>query len=117
MPRCLEPGDTFDIWLDFDADRPLESRPVFVCKTLSVRQCASLSKAFDAVFENASGTFEDLHSRVCEELCKVISGWRNMGGREFSHGEMLELLTSNEIFELVRKIIRGESLSTEEKKS
>ncbi len=30
---------------------------------------------------------------------------------------LLELLTSNEVFELARKIIRGESVSVEEKKS
>lgn len=126
MGRALEPGVPIELVLDWDMDKPVESRPVFITKALSIRGRERLAAAYDEFFDvlrSEEGTAERLVSGTLDLLELFITGWKNQKDPDtgvdipFSRDGFKDVLTQAEAFELVRKAISGTEPTTEEKKS
>jgi len=113
MPRALEPGITFDVVLDSDKDKPEDSRPTFIFRSLSCREWAK-----------CNGFYERLDGKTCEtvvdELLAAVSlgltGWRNLG-IQFDASRLGDIVTVQEARELLDKCVRGNVPDADEKKS
>jgi hypothetical protein len=93
MPRCLEPGATFEVVLDDDADKPVP--PTFVFRSLSVREWKNAA---------ASG---GLDAAIASVKLGLV-GWKNMkrDGKEipFDREELDAVVDELEVVELLRKV-------------
>lgn len=120
MPLALEPGESNVIWLDIDADKPIETRPVFFILAQSMRGQIKFGKAYDEFIAGLTTT-NDAANGMCELLATIIVGWRNMiqDGVEipFSQDAFLDILTLKESQELVQKVLSYSRVSADEKKS
>jgi hypothetical protein len=117
MPKSLEPGESFEIWLDSDAVTPKETRPVFLCKTQSMRGQRKLCDAYDRFYDPASN--ESVNERfdfLVDVVSEIVVGWRNMGGVEYSRDAIDAVLSHAEALEVIRKVGYNRP-SHEEKKS
>lgn len=97
MPLGLDPDATVELWLDSDADKPIESRPVFLFRFLTcrnVRQVQDLRK-------QAIDSQVDTLKLIDEALLIGLAGWRNMNGIPFSPEAINDVLTPQEKWELV----------------
>lgn len=104
MPKCLDPDSTFTVWLDSDAGKPIESRPVFEVKYQTGRQTIRLMDLYDNMGERSSGA--ELMREVFASIASTLVGWRNMG-RDFDPDALPDLLSYVEVMELFGKIIGG----------
>lgn len=114
MPILLEPGATFPVWLESDKTRPMESRPIFDAKAQSMRGQRKLLAVVDMIF--AEGVTVDQvfdASRDC--LFDSLGGWRNIA-TGFSREAIEDVLTFDEVRELLRKIAGNQRMSGDEKK-
>jgi hypothetical protein len=119
MPRACEPGLKFDLWLEFDADKPEAVRPVFVCRTLSMSEKMKIGRVLDLLGESKDS--DDLYNRLVDGLAGCFSGWRNMTDRdgnpvEFGPDGLRQVLTLYEGIELIRKALNAQVLSADDKK-
>jgi hypothetical protein len=114
MPRFLEPNQKFSIVLDSDKDKPVESRPTFFAKSLSMREQTKLGGELDQAW--GLGTTEAIFEATCEMLKGYIVGWQNMGSFEFGC-DVQEFLSFDEAKELLRKVLANQHVTNEEKKS
>jgi hypothetical protein len=115
MPIALEPGLTFDVWLDWDADKPIESRPVFIAKTQSLRHQREIHRVIDMIFE-PDAKVDDVFDSAVRCVLMTCVGWRNMADLPFNQSSIEEILSFSEIRELLRKIAANQRMSVEEKK-
>ena len=76
MPIFLEPDQTFEVCLDADQSKPIETRPVFVCLSQSMRGQRSILHAVDLLDENHS--VNEIFNATLAELVRVVVGWRNI---------------------------------------
>jgi len=114
MPLFLEPGKKLAIWLESDEHKPIESRPVFFVKSLSMRQQQTLGEEIDEAA--AKPTTKEIFEANCELANKYIIGWENMG--EFVYGcDLQEFLSYHEVRELMRRTMANQYVKIEEKKS
>ncbi len=115
MPLFLEPDQRFPIVLDSDLDKPIDSRPTFYARSLSMRAQNELSSAIDGIFEHAKST-TDICDRTVEVLDGKLVGWSNMG--DFAYGcDVREFLSQQEALQLLRKIMGNQHVQLAEKKS
>lgn len=114
MPRFLEPNQKFPIVLDSDKDKPIESRPTFFAKSLSMREQTKLGTQLDEAFGHA--TTDAIFGATCELLKEYLVGWKNMGSFEFGC-DVQEFLGHDEARELLRKVLANQHVTIEEKKS
>ena len=116
MPLKLEPGQTFDVWLEVDADKPAADRPTFEVSVLSVRQQRRLSNAIDRLMDvtNLEST-DEFYDGFIDLVMEHVSGWRNMG-MELTRDNVEDLLTYRELQDLLNRIQIGQDMSDEEKK-
>jgi hypothetical protein len=115
MPVFLEPNIVFPIVLDCDKDKPPETRPTFFAKSQSMRGQTEIASRLDELTDR-NKTLAELFSDTVDEAMKVITGWENMGGYEFSKDSMIEVLTYSEVRELIRKVMSNQHVKPEEKK-
>jgi hypothetical protein len=118
MPKSLEPEiDVFEVWLQSDANKPIETRPVFICKTQSMRGQRKLLTAYDQFYDTTTNeTIDQKFATLIDVVFSILAGWRNMGGKDLTRESIDELLTHAEATELVRKVAMN-APSHEEKKS
>jgi hypothetical protein len=120
MPLALEPGEKNIVWLDVDADKPIETRPVFFILAQSMRGQMKFGKAYDDFIAGIKTT-DEAASGMCELLASVVVGWKNMfkDGVEipYSQDAFLDILTLKESQELVQKVLGYSRVSSDEKKS
>ena len=114
MPILLEPGATFDVWLESDKDKPTATRPTFTAKAQSMRGQRKILAVIDLIFADGV-TVDDVFDRSRDCLFGALDGWRNMGG-PFSKDAIEDALTFEEIRELLRKIGHNQRMSGDEKK-
>lgn len=115
MPLFLEPNQRFPIVLDSDLGKPIESRPTFYARSLSMRAQNDLSSAIDGIFEHAKST-TDICDRTVEVINRYVCGWSNMG--DFAYGcDVREFLSQQEALQLLRKIMGNQHVQLPEKKS
>lgn len=114
MPILLEPGATFDVWLESDKDKPAATRPAFTAKAQSMRGQRKILAVIDLIFADGV-TVDDVFDKSRDCLFDSLDGWRNMGG-SFSKDAIEDALTFEEIRELLRKIGHNQRMSGDEKK-
>lgn len=128
MPMASDPNATTEYWLAIDKDKPIESRPVFLVKFMTVREHERVETLIQKAFE-APGTKQgniDCYKLLCEAIAVGVVGWRNMTDAEGkavafeATGAKLEeavarvRLTQREIWELVRGYPRSVSLAADD---
>ena len=118
MPKSLEPEvDIFEVWLQSDAAKPIESRPVFLCKTQSMRGQRKLLIAYDQFYDTKSDDpIEQRFDTLIDCVLEIVVGMRNMGDHKLTKESIDALLTHAEATELIRKVAMN-APSHEEKKS
>ncbi len=114
MPRFLEPNQKFPIVLDSDKDKPIDLRPTFFAKSLSMREQNKLGAQLDEAF--AHKTTVAIFDATCELLKEHLVGWQNMGSYEFGC-DVQEFLGHDEAREILRKVLANQHVTPEEKKS
>lgn len=114
MPLFLEPEQRFPIVLDSDKDKPKETRPTFFAKSHSMRSQRKLSEQIDAGF--AADDVNAIYDANSQLLFENLIDWQNMGGHAFSLESIREILSFQEVRELLRKIVSNQHLGPEEKK-
>ena len=120
MPLALDPSQTFPIWLDSDADK--KPRPEFHFRALTIRdrqRVHSLPEQFKA---NDSITADEIVDQSMDLFSDLCSGWSNMIGRDgqpivFSRDSVLDVLTHQELWELMNQAAYNSHVSHAEKKS
>lgn len=119
MPLALEPNQSFDVVLPSDKDKPAESRPTFVARTQSMRGQRQVLKALDDSVDvsNDELTYDRMFTIIVDQLERVLVGWRNMGGVEFSREGLEEVLSFREARELLSLVAYNQAVQHEEKKS
>jgi len=110
----LEPDQKFLIVLRIDEDKPIESRPAFFAKSLSMRQQTKLSNALDEAW--GLSTTEAIFEATCGLLNEYLTGFKNMG-RVAAGTDYQEFLSHEEARELLRKVLANQHVNAEEKKS
>lgn len=121
MPIATDPQQTFNIVLEFDEDKPAETRPTFICRYLTARQWKQIARLQDEIDEASRG--DVALDKILDALTMSVAGWRNMtdtDGREipFDLSGLDALLTMGEVMELFQKILTGQKpTETDEKKS
>jgi hypothetical protein len=113
MPIFLEPDQTFEVCLDADQSKPVETRPVFVCLSQSMRGQRSILQAVDLLDEKHS--IDEIFDATISELKRVVVGWRNVE-RPFVVDDLDNLLTYREARELLIKVAYNQRMDTNEKK-
>jgi hypothetical protein len=122
MPLALEPGSKHKIWLDIDADKPFETRPMFLIKAQTMRTQVALGTAVDEFYDSVqSFNSQTAMDRICEMLSTCIVGWENIeiDGESipFQIDLIQDILNSHEGLELINKVLAYNKLSVDEKKS
>lgn len=113
MPRALEPDVTFDVVLESDRDKPSDSRPTFVYRSLTCREWSKAAGFFD----HASGlTAAEFVEQIVEVASIGLVGWRNMG-IEFDKSKLLDVVTPAEARELLQRSVNGAVPDPEAKKN
>ena len=115
MPIALEPGLTFEVWLDSDAEKPIESRPRFIAKTQSLRQQREIHRVIDMVFQ-PDVQVDDVFNAAVDCVLTSCVGWKCMGDFAFSRDSIEDVMSFSEIRELLRKIAANQRMSADEKK-
>jgi hypothetical protein len=115
VPISLSTKRTFPIWLDSDAEEPMETRPVFMCRFLSADEVIDLQEAAREAFRPGT-LYTDSRQRACAALAGKIVGWRNMRdaqGQEIAWGTrpLSAVCTFEELSELAEKAWRQSELS------
>lgn len=116
MPLFLEPGQKYPIVLDSDADKPKETQPRFFAKSQCMRSQQRIGEVLDLWHEEGV-TIATLFDQTIDVLDGVVIGWENMGDLEFSADAMRDVLTYNEVRELLRKVMWNQHMTADEKKS
>ena len=117
MPAFLEPNQAFAVVLDIDKDKPKDVQPTFFAKSLCMRDQRKLLSMLDRLNEDYYKSHDEAFNDAKQELSKVVNGWRNMGGLEFSTEAFEDALQYTEARELLRKIANNQHVQLEEKKS
>lgn len=76
MPLATNPNKTVPIWLDGDADIPMETRPVFLCRFLTRFEIDSIFEELQEIPTLTDAS--EMHARSDAILNRGIRGWRNM---------------------------------------
>ena len=115
MPAFLEPDQRFAVVLEIDKDKPKETRPTFIVKSLSMREQKRLSDDMDTALDRE--TTDQICDATCELVKRYVVGWENMGQFVFGESDLQEFLSIQEARELLRKVLSNSYVQHEEKKS
>ena len=117
MPIFLEPNIGFDVVLDADMGKPVDTRPTFVAKSQSMRGQQRILRMLDRLNTDTSVTSDQLFDDIVDVLGDVLCGWRNMSGIEFAKDRIADVLSYTEARELCRKVAYNQRIDDLEKKS
>lgn len=120
MPLFLEPDQKYEIILESDEKMPVETRPVFFAKSVTMRKHRQIA---DLINREDVTTAEEFFNTTVEALSAVICGWKNINDPEtgkpieYNTEALEDVLTSTEARELIYKAIHNNHLNGQEKKS
>lgn len=120
MPIALEPGLTFKIVLDWDAEKSESIQPRTIVRALSGRCHARLADAYDGIGKHV--TTSAIQEDLVNALKPVIAGWENMidpttgQAIEYSPDKLLDVFNTNELMELIIKTLKAGRMAANEKK-
>lgn len=119
MPIALSTKNTFPIWLAGDGAEPMETRPVFICRHITVAERCMIPERVNAIAQIAD--YAQAHAALGVMLREFITGWKNMIGRDGQaipfDGNFIAILTGTESFELAGLIANRSGPDETEKKS
>ena len=114
MPIFLEPDQCFPVVLNSDKDKPIETRPTFFVKSLSMRGQLRLSAEMDNALSLPKAV--EIFDATCKLINENVVGWKNMGSFEYGC-DVAEFISHSEARELLGKILSNQHVTPEEKKS
>jgi len=119
MPRALEPGATFEVVLESDKDKPVETRPCLVCPSLIARAWGQVWSFYERAMTSSDGTWVD---DLLAALKIGVNGWRNFNDPQtsqpiaFDPAEFDRVFQRLELFEAVGKVAREGNVSADDAK-
>jgi len=117
MPVFLEPNKVFPVVLASDKDKPIAERPTFLAKSQAMRGQERIAEVLDRLTEDKDVTTKQLFDDAVEALFSVLTGWKNMGGIDYSKEALRDVLSYSEARELLRLVSYNQHVTIEEKKS
>lgn len=123
-PIMLDPKSVIEIWCASDMEIPIETRPVFMVRTLNNRLFYEVSGLVTRVQEsggNARMAIE-LTPKVEAMFKTCLVDWRNMNNLDgseipFNVDVVGDILTPSETYELLMKAMTGADMGYAEKKA
>lgn len=113
MPIALEPDERRVVWLATDAEKPIESRPVFVCAAPSRRKMIEYGRIRKLYAETTDdGSFFEL---ILDAILLGVTGWKNIPV-EFGREAMIDLLTEGELIELHKSWPKAFEITEEDRR-
>ncbi len=106
MPRCLEPGEKFSVWLDSDLGKPEATRPTFLFRSASCREWRQLRSEINS----AQGwTSVEKALSLLNSLCVGFENMTSHDGKPiaFDGSNLEEVIGNADIYELIDKISFG----------
>jgi|694.fasta_scaffold51508_6 hypothetical protein len=112
MPKSLDRDDRIVFVLNSDAGKPRDIQPRLIGSVLTLGKQKQLSKALSSTkTEDAEGKL----NAAIDAVMVCLSGWENFG-REFSREALEDILTINEINEIIDAIVTTFTASGDELK-
>jgi hypothetical protein len=112
MPKSLDRDDRIVFVLKSDAGKPRDIQPRLIGSVLTLGKQKQLSKALSSTkTEDAEGKL----NAAIDAVMVCLSGWENFG-REFSREALEDILTINEINEIIDAIVTTFTASGDELK-
>ena len=111
---ALDTGQAADVWLESDAEKPLETRPTFVTRYLTARQWIKVSQLLNKA--QATEDNEEGVATLIAALKLALVDWRNVPG-EFDVDQLPDLLTFYELWDLVYAMLRAQQPGTDDRKN
>lgn len=101
MPLSADPDRTAEYWLATDEAKPVESRPVFICRFMTYGEHRRVRDFMDKARALPTGGDNDEEcGKLLENAIKVgVVGWRNFP-EPFSIDAIFSRLTPFEVWEL-----------------
>jgi len=115
MPLSLEPGIPLAVWLDIDEPKPIDSRPLFLVRSMTMRQQAAMEGEIQESIKGKT-TYDGIFDEYARLFYKYVHGWKNMGSFEYGC-DLRDLLDSREVRQILGKIESASYVQYEEKKS
>jgi hypothetical protein len=112
MPKSLDRDDRIVFVLRSDADKPRDIQPRLIGSVLTLGKQKQLSKALASM---KTADAEGKLNAAIDAVMVCLSGWENFG-REFSLEALEDLLTINEINEIIDAIVTTFTASGDELK-
>jgi hypothetical protein len=105
MPICDDPNALGFYTLRADRNKPLEKRPMFICKFLTVSKSRATQKLSDDAFETKDNA--QCMALLIQAIQTCVVGWKNFVDEagspiEFSESALVDRLTNRELWELAR---------------
>lgn len=118
MPIINDPRVKIEYTLKSDEGRPENERTVFHFRVLTVNKFQEFAEVFDKIVAVSSGA--EIVKEAIEKVKYGIIGWKNfiLSGKEipFDVDKIEELLTMDEIIELMTAMLSKQTLTIEDKK-
>lgn len=113
MPKSLEPNSRLVFVLACDADKPKETQPRIFGKSLTI---SGQRKLMGLLSKMQSGDRDAMIDAALDaaELC--LTGWENMNGIEFSRDAIEQVLSLEELTEILSHVSDSGKASGEEQK-
>ncbi len=104
MPVALDPSQTFEVFLDGDAEVPEATRPVFICHYMAGRKWKQVATVVEEIDKSVSGLVA--LTSLYQVAAIPIVGWRNMGDfGDYEAEKLWDVLTPDEVNEFLGKIL------------
>lgn len=113
MPSILKNKPPVEIVLA--CDKGDKEPATFLCKRLTMGESHMLANILDNL--SKCGDADEMFGKVDDCLNDVVTGWRNMGDHVFGESKLSEVLTFNEVLELLSEVLRLGQLPDTEKNS
>ena len=107
MPIAFDPTQTRPFALRVDRDKPVETRPVFLCRAVTRREKIKHRELAESL-TGFDGSDDDFYGKLIDHILTGVTGWRNVRrpgedhDAEFSREGLESVLTDQEIIELFR---------------
>ena len=118
MPIINDPRIKLEYTLKSDADRPENERTIFQFRVLTVNKFIEFAEIFDKIVAGAAGP--EIVKKAIEKVKYGIVGWKQFVIQnteiQFDASKIEELLSMDEVIELMTAMLSKQTLTIEDKK-
>ena len=120
MPRSLEPNSRLVFVLACDQDKPKETQPRLIGRTLTLGKQRGLLRAMDSL--RSASTADERIDTALDAAMVVLTGWENMVDTDtgqaipFSRESLQDVLCIEEIIEVLEFAAIGGRLNADDRK-